>query len=122
MFQDMVKPISGGGGGSNCALSPRITAPTNTAPTWSGTPFEAKRVYMLGTGYYSGNIWQMWSNVNPSTDVVDNTKCWTTSNGTTWSDATGDGYGFNITSTSVASKRYLSGVISEEVLFIIFDK
>ena len=112
---------SGGGGNDGYIFSPKILMAQSAKPIWNNTPFKATEVYLLGTGYYSsvGNIWQFYTNVNPSTGVVDNTKCWRTTDGTNWNDVTSSGLYWTITDTSITMEHTLSGVVSMNCMFLI---
>lgn len=119
MLVEANMPSSGGGDGY--IFSPKIFMAQSAKPIWNNTPFKATEVYLLGTGYYSsvGVIWQLYTNVNPSTGVVDNTKCWQSTDGINWNDVTSLGYYWTITDTSITMERTMSGVTSMNCMFLI---
>lgn len=108
-----------GGGGGGYTFSPKVVVNAGDKPTWS-TPFKANKAYILATGFSgSSRLWNMYTNVNPSTETVDNTKCWVTSDGNTWSDYTSYGFYWTITDSSITLERQVSGSVQMDCMFLI---
>ena len=70
----------GGGGGNFAFRNHNLSA--NEVPSWTGTPFVAKQVYLI---LYSTYNWII-TNVNPTTNEIETDKVWSSTDfGATWS-------------------------------------
>lgn len=117
MFANM--DFSLGAGGGNTAISKILPISANTNAEWDNIPFMPSQVFLIDFTIYNGNLYKyLYTNFNPSTGEVDNTKCWTSEdNGNTW---TNDEAVWTITPTSVVF-RPMSGVVTTYNVFVITD-
>ena len=108
------------GSSSKTAISKDILISASATPAWNNAPFKANQVFGIGHGIYSGSMIQFYfTNFNPATGVVDNTKVWVSNDGgNNWSQLN---YGWTITDTSVSYSQTLSTLYPVYTTFIITD-
>lgn len=103
MFQEMMVANSGGGGEEEIKAVLETTISANAVPSFTVDGL-AKKVYAYQYNGGSGqNSYCLYTNVNPTTDEVDNDHLYATSNGTTWADyTTATGNKLSVSNNSVA--------------------
>lgn len=108
------------GSSSQTAISKDLLISASANPTWNNAPFKANQVFGIGHGIYSGSMIQFYfTNFNPTTGAIDNSKVWVSNDGgNNWSQLN---YGWTITDTSVSYSQTLSTLYPVYTTFVITD-